>query len=474
MSQQEEGKYQIEVSDNIAQSAWQKFRAKTRLDPSLKTQLGELDSKIKFLRCINEEIRSPLSSALSGLLVLSAKVGSKDSGALDDIKLAVLSVSDVLQQAILEDVGAEALLPRARARQSQDLFAVVSEAVGELQEERGDARITVTRDSAAPTPLPCDAQKMHAVVSNSVLCVVRAAGRDAAVGVHVQSASALVAGVEITAQVSVRRGGAPGVGGEVGALVAAMHRALAPAKSFLVSAGGILIVTTSGDGADVRVGVSIAVPRPAPVHPSAQHAPAQESPSLLPSGLLRGVKTAATEPAMRFLVVDDIEACRTSMVRRFEQSNIACDQAVDGMEAVVKVMAASEVARNYDAILLDDAMPILCGARAARMMREFGFAGLIYGLTEEVGSSDSGELEAAGMNKVFAKPLSPAIFDEIVAGTQRCVCFIHSFHRCMMRRGKGADASIDLSHSQDSALNLKQLCTVSDCNCEYKGNCVKM
>lgn len=202
----------IEISDTIAESTWQKFRERTRCSNEVfKSQLGQVDRKTEFLQRINDEVRSPLNAALSGLLILSDRIGSTNALALDDIKLSVLSVTNVLDQAIHDNEGEERLsavlsaFPAAasRTRSSQDLAEVVEGAVAELLGETRGANVRVTRTSKLPSPiyLPFDANKMHAVVRNSVLCALRAARRDADVLVHILADAFLHTGLEITTQV---------------------------------------------------------------------------------------------------------------------------------------------------------------------------------------------------------------------------------------------------------------------------------
>lgn len=200
-----------------------------------------------------------------------------------------------------------------------------------------------------------------------------------------------------------------------------MNSTLEPVKTFLGSIGGTLVVTASMASDDMHVKVSIAVPRSMfSFSPSIQlSAPTKDLLSHLPD--IASPKSAVvatstnTMPRLRFLVVDDVEMCRKMMIRRLERSNITCDQAGDGIEAVVKVMEASKLARRYDVIMLDNTMPSLNGSRASRMMREFGFTGLIYGVTGNVDEADLREFSAGGTSKVFLKPLSSANFDEIIS-----------------------------------------------------------
>ena len=64
----------------------------------------------------------------------------------------------------------------------------------------------------------------------------------------------------------------------------------------------------------------------------------------------------------------------------------------------------------YECILMDHEMPIMEGPTAIKMIREFGYEGIIYGVTGNGCTSDLEKFTNAGANTVFVKPLDLAAF----------------------------------------------------------------
>jgi CheY-like chemotaxis protein len=108
---------------------------------------------------------------------------------------------------------------------------------------------------------------------------------------------------------------------------------------------------------------------------------------------------------LRVLVTDDSDLNRKMTCRALQTlANIDIDQAVDGDEAVTKVMTAMEEGKTYDVIFMDNIMPRLSGVEATIAIRALGFTNRIVGLTGSLLSEDIREFEAAGANKVLGKP----------------------------------------------------------------------
>jgi CheY-like chemotaxis protein len=77
---------------------------------------------------------------------------------------------------------------------------------------------------------------------------------------------------------------------------------------------------------------------------------------------------------------------------------LAVAHAPNGSEAL-RAVAAAPPGAQFDLVLMDNQMPVLCGAQATRELRARGFAGLIVGMTgDPVGSEDRADFESSGLD----------------------------------------------------------------------------
>jgi len=60
--------------------------------------------------------------------------------------------------------------------------------------------------------------------------------------------------------------------------------------------------------------------------------------------------------------------------------------------------------RCYDAVLMDNHMPMMDGLTATTLIRDLGYNGVIVGLTGDTNPDDVNKFLAAGANFVLAKP----------------------------------------------------------------------
>jgi CheY-like chemotaxis protein len=101
---------------------------------------------------------------------------------------------------------------------------------------------------------------------------------------------------------------------------------------------------------------------------------------------------------IRVLVADDDYLNRKVFEIKLRRRGHRCDVAEDGRRAV-------EMARKecYNAIVLDQLMPGLTGAEAAREIRTFSGHTLLIAITGD--ASEIPRLGKAGFDRVFRKPL---------------------------------------------------------------------
>ena len=89
------------------------------------------------------------------------------------------------------------------------------------------------------------------------------------------------------------------------------------------------------------------------------------------------------------------------------------DSAEDGAVCVSRIEAALQQAGDgqpppYDVIFMDDHMPNLTGVEATARLRELGLAIPIFGVTGNALLSDQARFMAAGVTKVYTKPVTKA------------------------------------------------------------------
>ena len=118
--------------------------------------------------------------------------------------------------------------------------------------------------------------------------------------------------------------------------------------------------------------------------------------------------TAATEEAMdfsqlRILFVEDDPTLRLiseTMLGRITSNLVICE---DGAAALEALAFAKE---GFDLVITDYFMPNMNGFELCLQLRSSGFTGPIYGCTAATLGDEIAQLEIAGANHVFAKPLT--------------------------------------------------------------------
>lgn len=68
----------------------------------------------------------------------------------------------------------------------------------------------------------------------------------------------------------------------------------------------------------------------------------------------------------------------------------------------------------FDAVLMDNSMPVMNGTDAAVTMREIGYTGLIFGITGNAFQKDIDEFMLCGVDDVLIKPITAENFTDIM------------------------------------------------------------
>ena len=129
-------------------------------------------------------------------------------------------------------------------------------------------------------------------------------------------------------------------------------------------------------------------------------------------------------PSLHILIVDD-----SAMNRRILRSSLqldgayTCEEAVDGLEAVSRIMTdvhniEAGLHVSFDVVLMDNQMPRMNGIQATEELRRCGYQGVIIGITGEDDDETKQQFKMAGAHDCLTKPVS---HDTLVAaiGTYR-------------------------------------------------------
>ena len=134
-------------------------------------------------------------------------------------------------------------------------------------------------------------------------------------------------------------------------------------------------------------------------------------------------KKQSSKNAKSVLIVDDSAMIRKMMTQLVRNLGHATEEAADGAAAVSLIKESmADPSRHYDAILLDNQMPIMQGKDAARIIREeLGYKGLILGVTGNALDEDVKEFIDHGADQVILKPLTKETFRKVIEDSRKAL-----------------------------------------------------
>ena len=117
-------------------------------------------------------------------------------------------------------------------------------------------------------------------------------------------------------------------------------------------------------------------------------------------------------PPLHVLIVDD-----SALNRRILRSSLqldgryTCEEAVDGLEAVSRIMTdvhniEAGLHVSFDVVLMDNQMPRMNGIQATEELRRCGYQGVIIGITGEGDHETKRQFTSAGAHDCLTKPVS--------------------------------------------------------------------
>lgn len=107
----------------------------------------------------------------------------------------------------------------------------------------------------------------------------------------------------------------------------------------------------------------------------------------------------------RILLVEDSPDNQRLISYVFEKAGADVTSVENGQLAIESVLAARDIGKPYDLILMDMQMPILDGYEATRRLRKAGFTEPIIALTASVATQDRDLCIQAGCNDYLTKPI---------------------------------------------------------------------
>ena len=110
----------------------------------------------------------------------------------------------------------------------------------------------------------------------------------------------------------------------------------------------------------------------------------------------------------KIMVVDDSDLSRKFMAKLIQQfcPEYTIYEAVDGLNALIKMINFNETGKHISMILVDNVMPNLNGELLSKILRGMGYQGLIVGITGNGLQQDIDHYLENGADYVFIKPFT--------------------------------------------------------------------
>jgi CheY-like chemotaxis protein len=124
----------------------------------------------------------------------------------------------------------------------------------------------------------------------------------------------------------------------------------------------------------------------------------------------RNAEVIYLDPGFHVLVVDDVTSNRKLLGTLLQRRNAQVDMAVDGVDALEKVMGQDNL-NHYRIIFLDNTMPNMTGIQCAEELRVRGYSNLIIGVTGNSFEEEILEFSNVGADLVLSKPMKLSQLD---------------------------------------------------------------
>ncbi len=372
------------------------------LDEARGRAIASDQQKSRFLAMISHDIRTPMSAVISTLELLSDPNSQAEAKRLREVALSssrqmLYLLADIIE--VSRSDGWNFAIQKEVVAIS-DVLEATADAWRPLAEQRG-LSLSLALGDTLPRHVETDAKRLRQVIDNLVSNAVKFTA------VGSLSISAATVSIDLTPflRVAVTDTGR-GIGeaeqhrlfqefsrissqGELAAEGTGLG--LAICKRIIESMGGRM-----GLESKPSVGSTfwLEVPCFAATVAAEQPHPIQTSRPL----------TGAKGRQPRVLVADDVKSNRLILSMMLEKLGCRVTTAADGQEALELISD-----NDFDAVILDDLMPNLRGGEVAQRIRAMPSDKRnipVLGATASTGEQEVSALREAGMDWVFAKPLS--------------------------------------------------------------------
>lgn len=372
------------------------------LDEARERAIASDRQKSRFLAMISHDIRTPMSAVISTLELLSDPTSQADAERLREVALSssrqmLYLLADIIE--VSRSDGWNFAIQKEVVAIS-DVLEATADAWRPLAEQRG-LSLSLALGDTLPRHVETDAKRLRQVIDNLVSNAVKFTA------VGSLSISAATVSIDLTPflRIAVTDTGR-GIGeaeqhrlfqefsrissqGELAAEGTGLG--LAICKRIIESMGGRM-----GLESKPSVGSTfwLEVPCFAATVAAEQPHPIQTSRPL----------TGAKGRQPRVLVADDVKSNRLILSMMLEKLGCRVTTAADGQEALELISD-----NDFDAVILDDLMPNLRGGEVAQRIRAMPSDKRnipVLGATASTGEQEVSALREAGMDWVFAKPLS--------------------------------------------------------------------
>lgn len=125
---------------------------------------------------------------------------------------------------------------------------------------------------------------------------------------------------------------------------------------------------------------------------------------------------------LRLLVVDDSADNQLLFSRFLATSGAEIESAENGSVGVEKCLAAAELGKPFDAVIMDIRMPVMDGYEATKRLRASGFAGPVIALTAHAVPGEESRCRMAGCSEFLTKPVDRSRLTQTVLMAFRSSC----------------------------------------------------
>ena len=143
--------------------------------------------------------------------------------------------------------------------------------------------------------------------------------------------------------------------------------------------------------------------------------------SKLDSAVFTNSQNGKQDSKINIMVIDDSILSRKLMIKMIQINNpeYRIYEAVDGLDALIKMVSFNEIGRKISMLFIDNVMPNLNGELLSKILRGMGYEGIIVGITGNGLQEDKDQYLNNGADYIFIKPFTNKNLTSIIALVKR-------------------------------------------------------